>query len=260
MVRDTLRPSASDMARRRALCALLLMAATQACLRATSDSAADTSSALRAAAATPRTSVRGEAFIESFEPLPADAIVRVELRDAARPESATSVIATQEFTASQGPPWAFELQAADSLVPTAASLVLSARINAGDRLLFASGEDTPVASGAASGPLRLQLSAVTSSAGSGAGPGRRPVTPVPTMRVRCGGAEFRLAFEAGAAYVTTSDDETITLPRLTKPGGEDPESPRTFTNGRLTFVQEIVGAKRVSFARGKLVPAACSTM
>lgn len=229
-------------------------------MRAASDSAADTSSALRAATATPRTAVHGEAFIESFEPLPADAIVRVELRDAARPESTTSVIATQEFTASQGPPWAFELQAADSLVPAAARLVLSARINAGDRLLFASGEDTPVPAGAASGPLRIQLVAVTMSEGTGAGPGRLQVTPVPGLRVRCGSDEFRLAFEAGAAYVTSAENATIMLPRLTKPGGDDPEAPRTFTNGRLTFVQELAGAKRVSFARGKMVPVPCTTL
>ena len=243
-----------------ALYAAILLAATQGCMRAANDSAADTASALRAAAATPQTSVRGEAFIESFEPLPADAIVRVELRDAARPERVTSVIATQEFTATQGPPWAFELLAADSLVPAGATLVLSARINSGDRLLFASGEDTPVPGGAATGPLRLQLSPVTMSEGTGAGPGRRPVTPGPGMRLRCGNDEFRVAFEAGAAYLTTSDKNTVTLPRLTRPGGEDPEASRTFTNGRLTFVQEVVGAKRVSFARGKMVPTPCTAM
>lgn len=243
-----------------ALLATLCLAAAPACTRDTNDSAADTASALRAASATAQTSVRGEAYIESFEPLPADAILRMELRDAAHPDSVTSVIATQEFSSNQGPPWAFELQAADSLVPAGATLVLSARINAGDRLLFASGEDTPVPAGEATGPLRLQLSPVTMSDGSGAGPGRLQVTPGPGIRLRCGGDEFRVAFEAGAAYVTTSNRNTTTLPRLTTPGGEDPEAPRTFTNGRLTFVQEIVGARRVSFARGKMVPTPCTTM
>ncbi|MES3034611.1 MAG: YbaY family lipoprotein [Gemmatimonadota bacterium] len=252
--------SPATLTPRRAAVFLLLLAAPQACMRATNDSAADTSAALRAASATPKTSVRGEAFIESFEPLPADAIVRVELRDAARPESVSSVIATQEFTAAQGPPWSFELLAPDSLVTAGARLVLSARINSGDRLLFASGEDTPVQAGTAAGPLRLQLSAVTMSDGTGAGTGRQQVTPVPTLRVQCGTYEFRLALEAGAAYVTAADGSVLTLPRLTTPGGEDPRVPRTFTNGRWTFTQEVDGAKRVSFARGKMAPTPCTTM
>jgi hypothetical protein len=202
--------------------------------------------------------VRGEVFLEASGPLPADAIVRVELRDASAPDSVPGVIATQEFTASLGSPWAFELLAPDSLVPAGASLMLSARINAADRLLFATGDDLPVTAGEASGPVRLRLLPVTMSDGTGVGPGRLPVTPVPTVTVQCAGEAFRLAFEAGAAYVTNSGNTTITLPRLTSPGGEDPEAPRTFTNGRMTFVQETEGGGLISFARGRRVPQPCT--
>lgn len=230
----------------------LTVAACQPSQSATSDSSG--------IPGTPRTAVRGEVFLRSGDTLPLTAIVRVELRDAARADSATTVLATQEFSASQqGSPWSFELLPPDSLVKPDARLVLSARVNAGDRLLFASGDDVPVTPGSSSGPMRVELLAVTMSEGTGAGPGRLQVTPEPTLTVTCGTEVFRLAFEAGAAYATLADNTTLTLPRLTTPGGEDPEAPRTFTNGRLTFVQEIEGAKRVLFARGKMVPAPCTS-
>lgn len=244
---------------RTALCALLGAVAIAACQRA-GVRAADSAAVARDTAGVPRTAVRGEVFLQPGESLPATAVIRVELRDAARAESVTTVIATQEFTsAAQGSPWSFELLAPDSLVQPDARLVLSARVNAGDRLLYASGDDVPVTANVKSGPLRVELLPVTMSEGTGGGPRRQQITPVPTLTVRCGPDEFRLAFEAGAAYVTTADNQTITLPRLTQPGGEDPEAPRTFTNGRLTFVQEIEGEKRVRFARGRMVPAPCTS-
>jgi len=206
-----------------------------------------------------RTSVRGEAYFESIETLPADAIVRVELRDTSRTDDPRSLIATQEFSPSQGPPYAFELLAPDSLVSPRAALVISARINAGPQLLFATDEDAAVPVGSASGPLRLRLSPVTPT--TGAAPtdlGSPRGTPAPTLTVRCGNDLFQLAFESGAAYVTLADNSTIALARLTRTGGEDQEAPRTFTNGRLTFVQEIEGARRISFARGRMAPVVCT--
>ncbi|HYW52047.1 MAG TPA: YbaY family lipoprotein, partial [Gemmatimonadaceae bacterium] len=186
------------MPRQIVLAAALALAA---CTGRQSAGSADTSKAIRAAAAAPRTSVRGEASLDADEPLPAGAIVRIELRDTTRPRDPASVLGTQEFTGDQSPPWAFDLLAPDSLVGAGAALVVSARINAGDRLLFATGEDTPVTVGQANGPLQLRLDPVTQSTGSGAGVGRQQVTPVPTLTVDCGGERFQLAFEAGAAYV-----------------------------------------------------------
>jgi len=206
-----------------------------------------------------RTSVRGEAYFESIETLPADAIVRVELRDTTRADDPRALIATQEFSPSQGPPYAFELLAPDSLVTARAELVVSARINAGSRLLYATDEDVTVPVGSVSGPLRLRLSPVTQTLGAAPtnfGPPR--VTPPPTLTVRCSTESFQLAFESGAAFVTMADNSSIVLPRLTRAGGEDQDTPRTFTNGRMTFVQEIEGARRISFARGRMVPAPCT--
>ncbi len=244
----------------RSLLALVLATVLAGCSSGRTGAAnGESTAAARDSATMPRTSVRGEAFITPEESLPAAAIVRVELRDAARAESASTVLATQEFSASRGSPWSFELLAPDSLVKPGAVLVVSARINAGDRLLYATGDDASVTSNTANGPMRLQLLPITMSEGTGAGPGRLQITPAPSLTVRCGNEDFRLAFEAGAAYVTTSDGVTLTLPRLTQPGGEDPEAPRTFTNGKLTFVQEIEGAKRTTFTRGKMVPAPCTS-
>jgi len=238
------------------LCAAVLLLAG-ACSPAPS---VDTDSA-RAADTRPsaRTSVRGEAYFESVETLPADAIVRVELRDMSRADDPRAVIAAQEFSPSQGPPYAFELLAPDSLVGTRAALVIAARINAGPQLLFATDEDVAVPVGSASGPLRLQLSPVTQTLGAApTNLGSPRGTPAPTLTVRCGKDLFLLAFESGAAYVTLADNSTIVLPRLTRSGGEDQEAPRTFTSGRMTFVQEIEGAQRISFARGRMVPAPCT--
>lgn len=84
-----------------------------------------------------------------------------------------------------------------------------------------------------------------------------PVSPVPTA-YRCGDETFRIAFEEGRAYVTMPDGSLMTLDRLSQ--GGDPQAPRTFTNGRLTFFQETegVGGPRVRFARGRMALTPCT--
>jgi hypothetical protein len=54
-------------------------------------------------------------------------------------------------------------------------------------------------------------------------------------------------FEDQRAYVTMPDGSLLTLRRLNT--GSDPEQPRTFSDGRVTFVQENerVGRPRVLF-------------
>jgi hypothetical protein len=83
------------------------------------------------------------------------------------------------------------------------------------------------------------------------------VTPSPTT-YRCGDDTFRVAFEEQRAYVTMPDGSLVTLRR--RNAGGDPEQPRTFSDGRLTFVQEPegIGGPRVLFARGRMVPAPCT--
>lgn len=76
------------------------------------------------------------------------------------------------------------------------------------------------------------------------------ITPVPDS-YDCGGQSFKLAFEEGVAYVTPPDGAMVALPRQRPPGGADPEAPRLFTNGRISFTQETEGGRAVRYAPGR---------
>lgn len=76
------------------------------------------------------------------------------------------------------------------------------------------------------------------------------ITPVPD-RYACDDRIFKIAFEEGVAYVTPPEGAMVALPRLRPPGGADPEAPRLFTNGRLSFTQEIEGGRAVRYAAGR---------
>ena len=86
--------------------------------------------------------------------------------------------------------------------------------------------------------------------------GCRAITPIPDS-FRCDGELFKVAFEYGMAYVTLADGTLVKLPRMIKPGGEDPEAPRLYADGRLSFVQEIEGGRAVRFARGRMAWVTC---
>ena len=59
------------------------------------------------------------------------------------------------------------------------------------------------------------------------------------------------------AYVTMPDGTMTRLGRLGGPEATDPV--RTYTNGRLTFVEDRSGAEpRVTLARGRMVPTPCT--
>lgn len=76
------------------------------------------------------------------------------------------------------------------------------------------------------------------------------ITPVPDSYA-CGGQNFKVAFEEGVAYVTPPDGTMVGLPRLRPPGGADAQAPRLFTNGRISFTQEIEGGRAVRYAAGR---------
>jgi hypothetical protein len=76
------------------------------------------------------------------------------------------------------------------------------------------------------------------------------ITPVPDIYA-CGDRNFQVAFEEGVAYVTPPDGPMLALPRLSPPGGADPKAPRLFTNGRLSFTQDIGGSRAVRYAAGR---------
>ena len=89
--------------------------------------------------------------------------------------------------------------------------------------------------------------------------GRAPgiVAPAPAA-YRCGDETFKLAFEAGQAFVTLPDGSVTTLKRLA--GGRSTQVLQ-FTNGRLTFSldESAAAASRVTFARGRMAPIACTS-
>jgi membrane-bound inhibitor of C-type lysozyme len=93
-------------------------------------------------------------------------------------------------------------------------------------------------------------------------PSARGTSPfVPPSRqtaYRCGNEVFRLVSDEQRATVTLTDGSVVTLARLKAATGT--KARRTYTNGRLTFVQEIEDAvtSRVLFARGRMAPVPCT--
>jgi putative lipoprotein len=196
--------------------------------------------------------VDGIVFYVERLALPPSAVVDVQLRDTARAGAPARTLATQRIPATQGPPFKFALSVPATDIDPHAALSVFAAIHDGERLMFITDTRHSVPREGATG-LEIRLTFVASTAG-GAAPGI--VTPVP-IPYRCGGDTFRVAFEEGRAYVTLPDGSVVMLERLRS--GGDPESPRTFTDGRLTFVQEIEGMQgpRVLFARGRMMPVPC---
>ena len=76
------------------------------------------------------------------------------------------------------------------------------------------------------------------------------ITPVPDGYA-CGDQIFKVAFEEGVAYVTPPDGAMVVLPRQRLSGGTDLKAPRLFSNGRITFTQEIEGGRAVRYAMGR---------
>jgi hypothetical protein len=102
-------------------------------------------------------------------------------------------------------------------------------------------------------PLSLALTACAAPPAVGpvsAGAEVPRITPVPDVYA-CGDRIFKVAFEEGVAYVTPPDGPMLALQRLRPSGGAVPEAPRLFTNGRLSFTQEIEGGRAVRYAAGR---------
>jgi hypothetical protein len=60
------------------------------------------------------------------------------------------------------------------------------------------------------------------------------------------------------AYVTAAGGATLTLPRLRQ--SDEAAARRTFTNGRMTFIEVKQGAvPEVLFARGRMALQRCAT-
>lgn len=122
-----------------------------------------------------------------------------------------------------------------------------------ERRLATSLQAVNMASGAEGGAVRL-------SGPGGASLLLRPAGPVQagagTTNLRCGDEDFQVSFTATAAQVSGPGGAKETLQRLNAQG-TDPEAPRIFTNGRMTFTQEIEGGRKITFARGRMAQVAC---
>ena len=187
--------------------------------------------------------------------LPPTAHVRVELRDDSRGDAAASPLAVQTLTARDGPPFKFTLSVAGDKVDSRSRLSVFAEITDRGRQLFTTRNRHAVpADGVSNLDVRLTF---VSSATADPAPGL--VSPAPTA-YQCGTETFRIAFEAGRAFVTMPDRSVVAL--LRRGGDRDSQGSRTFTDGRLTFVlaAEQTAGPRVQFARGRRALTACTVL
>jgi putative lipoprotein len=88
--------------------------------------------------------VTGTITWASGEPLPADAVVSVQLRDISRADAPAPLVALQEITSATTPPMAFSLQMPATGIDPRASLSIGVRITSGDRLIYISDTVNPV--------------------------------------------------------------------------------------------------------------------
>lgn len=101
--------------------------------------------------------------------LPADAIVRVELRDVSRADAPATSLASQTIPTGSGPPYAFALVALRDAVAPRAALTVFAEIRHEGRLLFITDTHNAVPLDGASA-LEIRLAAVGAMGGGGAAP------------------------------------------------------------------------------------------
>jgi hypothetical protein len=77
------------------------------------------------------------------------------------------------------------------------------------------------------------------------------------MMLRCGSEQFRVSFGSDSARVAFPDGTHLELMNLN--AGGDPEEPRQYTNGRMTFIQTFEGPDRgVKYARGRMAFIPCN--
>ncbi len=204
--------------------------------------------------ATARIAVSGEIYFLERIALPPNAVVRVTAEDVARVDAPATMLARVETPATAGPPFAFALEIPRDQLAPHARVAVRAQILSGYAILFTSTEHHGVALDGAPAPMRIRVFPVEAASGAGG----HPVTP-PQQTYVCGGERLRIAFEEGAAFVTLEGGESLRLDRLRAQGGDDPEAPRLFSNGRVTLRLETEGTSGpiVSFARGRAAFVTC---
>jgi heat shock protein HslJ len=229
--------------------------------------------------ASTRITVSGTIVPADGAAVPADAIVRVQLRDVGRVDAPATVLGQQEIPALNGPPWTFEVTAPQSVIRPNARLTVFAQVLAGERLLQISDTSNPAPLGGASGmTVRLANAARGPApaairppvAPASAAPASPTITPEPYVARpapppalteipgstpwRCRTETFRLAFEEGVAFLTTADGAVARLARID--ASDDTGAPRMYSNSILTVIRDPAGGVR--FARGRAALTTCT--
>lgn len=116
----------------------------------------------------------GELFILERIALPANARVRIQLRDVSRVGAPAIVLSEQEFAAGTGGRWPFTISAPTNVVPQNARLTIFAQILSGGRLLFITDTHNAVAATGGNPPMSIRLVSATAS---GVSPPPQTTTP-----------------------------------------------------------------------------------
>jgi putative lipoprotein len=101
--------------------------------------------------------VTGTITWASGEPLPADAVISVQLRDVSRADVAAPLITLQEITSATTPPIAFSLAMPATGIDPRAQLSIGVRITSGDRLIYISDTVNPVPVTGAAEPMVVNV-------------------------------------------------------------------------------------------------------
>ncbi len=233
------------------------------------------------AALAQRLTASGEITLADAALLPADATLRVQIRDVSRAGAPATVLGEQSFPAAGGPPFPFSVSAPTSVVAPGARLTLVAQLLSGNRLLYMSDTSNPVpVTGAQGMSVRLANAAPVGSrpaaprvpvvapppAPAAAPP---PAPPGDTITVypgdvtgartyRCRAETFRIRFEDRVAYLATTDGAVARLSRIDV--DEDPGAPKIFSNSILTVIKEADAStgERVRFSRGRAGLSTCA--
>jgi heat shock protein HslJ/uncharacterized lipoprotein YbaY len=235
-----------------------------------------------------RITASGEITLADALPLPADATLRVQIRDVSRAGAPATVLGEQSTPAASGSPWPFSVSAPSSVVAPNARLSVFAQVLSGNRLLYISDSTNPLPVAGASGmSIRLANATPVSQRPAprpGAAPaysppantppaytpppsapstGVLPVTPAwneypNAVSYRCRNETFRISIEERVAYLITSDGAVARLARIGV--AEDPGAPAMFSNNILTVVKQSQesGGDLIRFGRGRAALTNCT--
>ena len=181
--------------------------------------------------------------------LPADAVVKVDIRAPALETGPPVPLVSQTLAADDGPPYAFALTLPDDVTDTA-GLVVFARAQTGPAIQFNNLQGAPL------GPPGTPVSIALTSTGDWGTAGPGPAVTPQMIEYICGGELVAIAVEAGTAYVTIDGGDLVNLPLLEGA----PEGVRQFSNGKAVVQIEgdEYGARLISFAWGRAAVQPCT--